>query len=211
MPRSIVKIGGSLLDLVDLPDRVRQVLEQLEGPAALIVGGGAAANVVRDWAASFNLNEAAAHWLAVDSLDLTARLLCVLLNRQNAEPKQLKIATVAETWRDAVRASSHGLIPVLSARGLLASVGSDSGVEIPESWAATSDSIAAAIAIHFDVPQLVLCKSIDVPRDGLLSGGSIAVPSPIDEWFQHLAPRLNEILWCNLRKVPMECSRWRPV
>ena len=213
-PRSVVKIGGSLLDLPDLTVRLRALIEELDGPVALLVGGGPAADLVRHWAAVFDIDESAAHWLAVDSLNLTARLVCGLLNRNVANDGQtLAMATIVDDWPAACVAVQSGHIPVLNPRGLLSSADRKPKIDLPESWAATSDSIAAAIAIRWSVPRLVLCKSVDVPPDGLL-GGRASPPkdsAPVDDWFGQLAPRLSEIQWCNLRSPSARCAPWSPL
>src|SRR5260221_1160464 len=75
-PLTVYKIGGSLFDLPELPDVVGQVLAQRPGNAAVFVaGGGAAANVVREWDRVHHLAEEAAHELALEAMDLTASLL----------------------------------------------------------------------------------------------------------------------------------------
>jgi|GEM_PF-73105 len=217
-PRCIVKVGGSLLDLPDLPIRLWELIGRLEGPVAVLPGGGPAADVVRDWAGRFELTESVAHWLAVDSLSLTARLVCDLLNREGgSRPSTNAGASIASSWKDACRCSVRGQVSVLDARSLLRSIDDQFAVELPESWAVTSDSIAAALAIHFEVPQLVLCKSVGVPSDGLFRDAELrdaeraaSAALPVDDWFRHVASRLNEVRWCNLRTAPSDCVRWRP-
>ena len=55
----VYKLGGSLLSCVDLATRLRAVLEQRPDDRSLIVvGGGAAADVVRDWSRIHGLSEA---------------------------------------------------------------------------------------------------------------------------------------------------------
>ena len=210
-PHSIVKIGGSLLDLPDLSVRLAALLEQLDEPVALLVGGGSAADAVRHWATVFEIDESASHWLAVDSLSLTARLVCELLNRDGAvQGRGTEAAIIVNDWPAACEAMKNGSIPVLNPRSLLSPVDGEPGIELPESWAATSDSIAAAIAIRWNVPRLVLCKSVDVPSDGLLI--EHATDSlPVDDWFGELAPDLADVQWCNLRSSPVRCVPWRPL
>ncbi|MHC4879648.1 MAG: amino acid kinase family protein [Planctomycetota bacterium] len=223
-PGNLVKAGGSLLSLSDLPTRLRQVLKQLDGPSALIAGGGAAADAVRNWASTFELDEATAHWLAVDSLSLTARLLCDLLNRADTSiavseqplvsppATRTPAAVIAHTWHDVSVATSHGQIPVLNPRSFLTTLAeenmsaADRSLELPESWDVTSDTIAAAIAVHWNVEQLVLLKSVAMPE--FLDDRSQGVP-PIDDWFMNVAPRIPCIRWCNLRQIPLRLDDWR--
>ncbi len=210
-PSSIVKVGGSLLDLPDLPIRLLDLLSQFESTPALVIGGGAAADAVRGWSGVFGLSDSVAHWLAVDALSLTARLVCGLLNREAAgDGAATKAAQVVDSWPDARLTVERGMIPVLDPRGLLRSVAENPGIELPESWAATSDSIAAAIAIRWDVPQLVLAKSVDAPPEPGADSGRSA-DSPIDDWFEHLARQLRIVQWCNLRASTVRCQPWRAV
>lgn len=211
-PLSIVKIGGSLLDLPDLTVRLAALLEQLDEPVALLVGGGSAADAVRHWATVFEIDESVSHWLAVDSLSLTARLVSELLNRDGAvQGRGTEAAIVVNDWPAACEVVKNGSIPVLNPRGLLSPVDGEPGIELPESWAATSDSIAAAIAIRWNVPQLLLCKSVDVPLDGVLGDQATVDSLPVDDWFGQLAPDLAKIQWCNLRSSAVRCEPWHPL
>ncbi len=77
---AVLKLGGSLLDLGDLPDRLRAVLALLDGDWPLLIcGGGVAADVVRGWHDSHGLSEEQSHWLAMDSIRLNQRLLLTLM------------------------------------------------------------------------------------------------------------------------------------
>lgn len=213
-PCSLVKIGGSLLDLPDLTARLGALLDQLDRPVALLVGGGPAADAVRKWATVFEIGESVSHWLAIDSLSLTARLVCELLNRDGVFQRSgSESAVIVDHWPAACDAVERGLIPLLNPRGLLASVDDQPGIQLPESWVATSDSIAASIAIQWSVPQLILCKSVDVPPNGLLAELATGPTDslPVDDWFGHLAPQLGDIQWCNLRSSAVRCVPWRPL
>src|SRR5271166_3401866 len=71
----VVKVGGSLFSMPDLAQRLRRWLAQA-GPRILLVpGGGAAADVVREFDKCHSLGEEASHWLALWSLRLNAELL----------------------------------------------------------------------------------------------------------------------------------------
>ncbi len=207
-PVNIVKVGGSVLTLNDLPQRLQRVLDQLDGPSALVVGGGAAADAVRDWSSTFALDEPTAHWLAVDSLTLTARLVCELLNRSTASS-----AAVTYTWRESCAAVERGQIPILNPRSFLDALTDTRTVNeqeppcLPQSWSATSDSIAAAIAVRWQADQLVLLKSVG-PPDAVKDHAREA--APIDEWFINIAPQIPLVRWCNLRQSPLRLHDWRP-
>jgi hypothetical protein len=66
----------------------------------------------------------------------------------------------------------------------------------------TSDSIAAHAALGFPASGLLLLKSVDRPSS-IVSAGSMG-ESFVDSYFQHLAPEIPHIAWCNLSRDPLE-------
>ena len=134
-PGCLVKVGGSLLDLPDLATRLRQLPQVLGRPCTLLVGGGEAANVIRRLQQVHSLGEHDAHALAIDAMDLNARVVRRVLAGQGPE--------------------------VLPVRRCLAEA-AEEGLTLPPTWTVTSDSIAALLARHRRVP-LVLAKSIPPP------------------------------------------------
>src|SRR6516162_7930908 len=76
----VVKVGGSLLDLLDLGLRLRAWLaQQTRSRLLLLPGGGPTADVVRELDRRHRLGEAASHWLALRCLSVNAWLLSALL------------------------------------------------------------------------------------------------------------------------------------
>ncbi|MEZ6066897.1 MAG: hypothetical protein R3B90_14605 [Planctomycetaceae bacterium] len=77
---TVIKVGGSLLELPDLTARLTEVA-QLRASRRLLwlAGGGRLADVVRDWHRLRPLSEADAHDIAMETLEATAVLLCRLL------------------------------------------------------------------------------------------------------------------------------------
>ena len=76
----IVKLGGSLLSWPEMPHRLADLLAA--SPARrplLIVGGGAAADIVRDWHQAHAFDDDIAHTLAIEAMTLNAQLLVTLL------------------------------------------------------------------------------------------------------------------------------------
>ena len=108
----VVKLGGSLLDLPDLMDRLKALTEQLmPAPLLLIPGGGVAADLVRSLDQRFGLTPAQAHWTAIAAMSLNAKLL----ERLNAEFRVVTDRVAAEAvW-------SAGRIAVLDAYAFLQS------------------------------------------------------------------------------------------
>src|SRR2546422_294782 len=76
----VVKVGGSLLDIPDLVDRLRGALAALATPRIiLVVGGGSAAELVRQRSRLDNLGEDKSHWLAIRAMTFNSYLVEALL------------------------------------------------------------------------------------------------------------------------------------
>ena len=82
--RTIVyKVGGSLLSLPDLASRICAVREQCsDSRPLLVVGGGKAADLVRDWDRNHQLGQERSHWLALESMKLNEAFLQELLQER---------------------------------------------------------------------------------------------------------------------------------
>ena len=182
---TVYKVGGSTLRLPHLPERLQQLLEmRRDQRVLLVIGGGAAADLVREWDRQFKLGDDRAHWLALRAMMLNEALLAEILpgtrivhDRSQAEA----------SWRE------HR-VPVLCAHSFLRTEERNSEVTLPHDWRVTSDSIAAWVALLWPAGELVLLKSVDAfhaagPQD----------PPPVDPWFHELAPRLKRVQWVNLR------------
>jgi aspartokinase-like uncharacterized kinase len=154
----VVKVGGSLYDLPDLKSRLVAFIRDLSDPDCLLVsGGGATADAVRTWDARHSLGQTASHWLALRACALNAHFLAALLE-----------ASVVGWPRP-----GDGLA-VLDA---LAFAERDDPGELPASWDATSDSIAARAAA-IGGGELVLLKSVTIP--GAMSWREAAAAGYVD-------------------------------
>lgn len=163
-PIRVIKVGGSLFDLPDLGQRMAEWRSR-QSPAldVLIAGGGSAADVVRQWQTWFALSDEASHWMCVDAIRVTARLLSELL-----EPAIL--VTDAADLRarlSCVRVDSIPPVVFDAAQFLRAIEPTLVGEPLPHSFDATSDSIAARVAGWLEADELVLLKStlLDRPRN----------------------------------------------
>ena len=194
----LVKVGGSLLTLSDLPDRLRAMIAHIAADRImLLVGGGRAADVVRHWDETHCLDIDAAHWLAIDSMGLTARLLAKLLpdvelvsDRASAHCRSLTAKTV-----------------ILDPRLVIEEASREVTMQLPTGWDCTSDAIAGWLASHWKVVSLVLAKSMDAPMSGASSTDS---NSGIDSVFQTVISDSIPVFWCNVRTDPTELTLWKP-
>ncbi len=191
------KLGGSLFNLPDLAERLRQLWrERPDSLPLLIVGGGAAADIVRGWDRTFQLGDETAHWLAIEALDFNARLFLRLLPelRLVRNLKQLELA----------HASGH---PALLCVDCFVKWLETQPTRLPHHWDVTSDSIAAAAAVAWNASELVLVKSCDKPESADVQ--SLSSQGLIDPHFAVAADGLEAISWINLRTMKSGVVRER--
>lgn len=193
MPVTLIKVGGSLLSLPDLGVRLERLIHRLDRERVLlVVGGGPAADVVRGWDRQHALGPERSHWLAIDSLSLTARLLQQLLSS----------AELARTRTEAEAAWQSGRVAILEPRPWLEFFERERGAELPHDWTVTTDSIAGWLAVCWPAQRLILAKSVVAP--------SREAVDAVDEHFPQLLPRLPRIEWINLRDDSAQLVPWNP-
>jgi len=203
----IYKLGGSLLTLADLDRRLTSLLEaQLPlSPAssasrpfdrALLVGGGSAADLVRDWDKRHKLGAERAHDLALGAMTLNARFINSLLTNSEFVSRSSSIRP----------ACARGSIVVLDPVATLAEAERRAGERLPRSWNVTSDSIAAFLAIQFRAAALVLMTS--TPRPAGRRPAAAARQGLVDKHFPRVANRIPIVAWANLRSKRPAIERW---
>jgi aspartokinase-like uncharacterized kinase len=165
----VVKVGGSLYDLPDFGPRLRGWLQTMGAAAVLLVpGGGPTADVVRALDRAHGLGEEASHWLALRALTLNAYFLQSLL------PGAVVVVDPHE------RPFASGCVAVLDAFGFAQADEARAG-RLPHCWGVTSDSLAARAAVVAAAQELILLKSVPVPRE--LTWEEAARRGLVDEWF----------------------------
>ena len=197
----VYRLGGSLLSRSDLPDRMRALVRRSPDQQPLfVVGGGAAADIVRSWDREHHLGDETAHRLALEAMRLNEGLLAALL------PEARRIATRAE----AHAAWASAAWPVLRADTFLdteenrlqRSGDMTFSHALPHTWDVTSDSLAAWIAARWPADALVLIKSIACPDESDPSvWGEVGA---VDRQFSNLIPSLSRLGWVNLRETTPE-------
>ncbi len=206
---TILKLGGSLLDLPDVVLRISALIRRHEIAQPLIVpGGGEAADLVRAWSVRFSLSELAAHWLAIEAMSLNARLLAAADCAVQTDHALQLVSTRAA----AVEALAKNRLPVFdAAAGLrcaevqeIDDCGAPPAEALPQSWNVTSDSIAAWLALRWQANSVWLLKSVGT--DGKTCD-ELAAAGAIDQHFATCACAVREILWVNLRSSPHDPVR----
>lgn len=188
----IVKVGGSLFCWRDLPHAIRRWLgRQTPMHNVLLAGGGEFADVVRSADQRFALGQQASHWICVDLLRATSRLLASLLPE----------AELTTHWPDLSRRlqgdSEMGLFVLDPVQFLKDIEPSNPGIKLPCSWDATSDSIAARVAASLRADDFVLLKS--AMQNRLASSRSLVEKGIVDKFFPHASTTIDLIRIVNLR------------
>lgn len=185
----VVKVGGSLLDLAELPQLWRRWrAEQSPAVDVLIPGGGLLADAIRRADATHRLAAVAAHELAIQCMGVTARLLAAVL------PDALLLEQL-NGIRGRFAATSQAVV-VLDLWGCWCDPQASTMLRRwPASWDVTSDTLAAAVARELTANELVLLKSADAPTTDL---EELSVRGYVDTAFPRAAAGLNVRL-VNLR------------
>ena len=188
-PIHVVKLGGSLLDLPDLIERLSALVGSCDGEQLLlIVGGGKAADLIRQYDQQFGLDRAAAHWLAIRAMQLNSIVVGHLLNQPLVcDPKQC-----ISHWHEEKLAivDPHCWLQTEE----------DQGIHIPHRWSFTSDSIAAHIATQIGASKLSLLKSAHPSETCDL--GRVAAMGFVDGDFEAMSRSLDHVELIDLRTAP---------
>jgi aspartokinase-like uncharacterized kinase len=172
--KRLIKVGGSLLGWPGLVPALRSYIGNSSHPECLVFGGGVAADLVRDWHKAYTFSQSASHWLAIGAMDLVAHAM-------------VEAIPGAIVWSSPLAPNSEGLHIVVPSFFCKADAVQDPNNCLPESWEATSDSIAIRMATVWRIPSLILCKSCGVQGDSLLS--PVGPAGFVDPLFFKLANR----------------------
>lgn len=161
----VVKFGGSLLELPDLRSRLLRWLElQPSAVNLIVVGGGGLIDAMRQLDSVHSLDSRWIHWECIRLLRTTFRLMARIV------PELVPLET-PDALSEFVKAGEESHAP--PAAGLVACDAFYceptycTGVNdyLPESWATTTDALAAWLAERTNADELVLLKSAAVPAD----------------------------------------------
>lgn len=161
MLAGVLKVGGSLLDWPDLPRWLKPFFTtNSDRRWVVIVGGGPAADWVRELDQIHQLSETLAHWLALDSLDLTAQAFKAMTHQSGLRWNwTTSLKQLQQIW---LNPQNPG-IPLMSARSFCEEDEQTCPkLALPHNWSVTSDSIAARLAVRLGA-DLWLLKSVQVP------------------------------------------------
>lgn len=190
-PIRIVKVGGSLLDIPDLPKRLLNWLASKEPSRnVLITGGGRFVDVLRQYDYSKPISEKASHWLAIDLMDIAAKMLGVWLPD----------IPVMDDLSNGLRVGQSVIL--LPGRFLREQEPDLPGITLPSSWEVTSDSIAARLAVVHGASELILLKSANppIPSEDL---NTLSKTGYVDAFFSRIAESIPSVRCENLRELEL--------
>jgi len=158
-PLAIVKIGGSHFNGPHIGDWLAAIAAEA-GAIVIVPGGGPFADAVRSAQASMGFDDGAAHAMALMAMAQFGRAL------QSLNPA----LRLTESRSAISRALEDGKVPVWSPEPMARAAA------LPETWALTSDSLAAWLAGALGALHLVLVKhgcfeAAAVGVDGLVTHG----------------------------------------
>lgn len=190
----VVKVGGSLFDLPDLGARLRRWLE-LQRPAhnVLLAGGGPLVEQIRAWHADEPIEDAAAHWMCVDLLTVTAHMLHAWMP---------EIPLVEDDCLLCQRVGEPGATIFGPAPWMRHSEPGLPGTWLPTTWETTSDSIAGRLAAALVADEFVLMKSALPRRRTSRELSALAAAGYVDPVLAQMAPELPATRLVDLRSVP---------
>jgi 5-(aminomethyl)-3-furanmethanol phosphate kinase len=168
VPIRVVKLGGSLLAFDGLVPALRDWLSR-QSPAlnVLVPGGGTLVDAVRHWDQRFLLDAIEAHWLCVRLMDVTARVVALLL-------VEGRFCDRWEELQELATAGQEALVIFSVEEFLQHHEPRSDGAPLIAGWAVTSDSIAARLAQVLTAEELVLLKPTDPPRTALIADAVVA-------------------------------------
>ena len=192
-PDWIAKVGGSLLAVPGIGQRLQHWLEgHGSSSGCLVPGGGLLADFIRRLDQGNRLGDETAHWLAVRAMSFNADVLASLVPR----------GRVIQSLAEAEQAWHEDRYPIVDPE-LFLRCDERRADPLPHSWSVTSDSIAGRIARRWRARELILFKSCPVPAE--LSWEERAARGFVDQWFPIELVRCGKMLvvrWVDLLGEP---------
>jgi aspartokinase-like uncharacterized kinase len=186
---SVIKLGGSLLGLPDLPARLRNIRADFSRPrSVLLCGGGETVEQIRRWDRAYGLGEEASHWIALRALTINALVL------ERAAP----LVEHVESSGSFEAVWSSGKVPLYDAHAFIRDVDESAPDPLPRRWRVTSDSIAARMAAALGAGEVVLLKSVTAPEG--ITIAEAARQGIVDAHFPIAAEGIARVVTVNLRE-----------
>jgi aspartokinase-like uncharacterized kinase len=181
-PVRVIKIGGSLLTWERARGQIEKWLaKQPKMTNVWIAGGGEMADFVRQWHLQTPLDKEDAHWICIDVMSITTRLL----------KSWFPSWQISDQYETLLAADSAANILFDPSSWLRMKPG------LHESWQATSDACAGFLAQQMAADELVLLKSCDTTRSNDLA--TLSKEGVVDELFSQFARGVPKVRLVNIR------------
>jgi len=146
-----------LFDWPELPAALDRWLgSQTPAVHVLVAGGGPLVEAIRQANRVFSFDEEAAHWLCIDAMGITAKMIALSLDHA-------RVVGQLDELRQIVASQIPECIVFDPGRFLRKEEPACPGCVLAEDWSVTSDSIAARLAEVLNADELVLLKSAEPP------------------------------------------------
>lgn len=167
----VVKLGGSVVGTGELRAWLAVLASEGAGRVVVVPGGGTFADAVRDAQRQQGFDDVTAHRMALRAMEQYGSILI------ETEPSMVAADSVA-----AISAAlEDNRVPVWMPHDMV--LGCD---DIPATWDATSDSLAAWLARVLGASMLILVKSVRVPQS-TADAHELVRRSWVDPLFPHFA------------------------
>lgn len=197
MVQHVLKLGGSLLDIDCVEQRVQELVAKFQLKQCLIVtGGGAAADAVRQRQTVEHFDDEVAHWEAIAAMSANAEErfanrdgFRIVSNRSElaAAFEQTSCIAVLDAT-NFIRAEEDCLLPPQTTLS--------PETRLRPSWEVTSDSIAVWLGLRLGATSVWLLKSRDPSSPSL---DELSRTGEIDPALSELPIPPNYLNWINLR------------
>jgi aspartokinase-like uncharacterized kinase len=184
----VVKVGGSLLERDGIvPALARWVSDcQRDDPEShlvMLIGGGTLVEALRDIDRRHHVDPALAHWIAIELMDVAARIVGGWFPTWRVETSLASLRA---------RVGTPGVTLFLPYGFLRNDDPQLAGLALPVGWHVTSDSIAARLAEVLGGARLTLLKSC--PLEGR-TWAQAAHEGLVDGWFPRAVASLQNVAW----------------
>jgi 5-(aminomethyl)-3-furanmethanol phosphate kinase len=190
MSVQVIKVGGSLLESPGLALRLQRFFNRhRDCHRVVITGGGKLVEQIRWWHAERPIDEETAHWMCIDLMSITARLLWTRLPELTLADNDCHLLS---------RLNSPGITLFAPAQWLRSSEPRLPGTKLSATWDTTSDAIAGRLAIVLGAERLTLLKSAPPPAEAN-DLAALAAAGYVDGMLARLATELPPLELLNLR------------
>ena len=165
LPLRVIKLGGSQLEAGGSIERLLNCLKRLPPARTLmLVGGGPPVDAIRQMAQLFAYDQEFLHWLCIDAMELSHRLVTEQLSQISSdEDKWTNVQNELQLRKWLTDPTTPMAVVHIVAFYTLENH-RQLPIDLPTDWRTTSDALAALLAHLVAADELLLIKSCEVPE-----------------------------------------------